>query len=55
MAAAAAPPPLDEVAAALVFCLRLAAGLVAGIVAPETALPTGPISELVTELIGDDG
>jgi len=53
--AMAAPRSLDEAAPALPFCLRLPAGFVAELVARETALLTGPISELVTELSGEDG
>jgi len=51
----AAPRPLDEVAPAMPFCFRLPAGFVAVSVGRETAFLTEPISELVTESIGDDG
>ena len=40
---------------AVPFCFRFPAGPVAGCVALETASLTEPISELVTELSGDDG
>jgi hypothetical protein len=49
------PRSFDEVVSALPVCFRLPAGRVAEFVAAETALLTGPISELVTELRGDDG
>jgi hypothetical protein len=51
--ATAAPRPLDEAAPATPFCFRLPAGFAAEFVGRETALLRGPISELVTESIGD--
>ena len=52
MEAVAAPWSLDEAATALPVCFFLPA--VADFFPSETALLTGPISELVTELMGDD-
>ena len=50
------PRSLDEVAPPLPFCcFCLPTGPVPNFFAWETALLTGPISELVTELRGDDG
>jgi hypothetical protein len=53
--ATAAPRPLDEAAPAMPFCFLLPAGFAAEFVVRETALLRGPISELVTESIGDGG